>query len=158
MSDTPAARGAPPPTADPQDPLPESNWFWRRTFIFLVLASLLAGAWFKVDIVGQVALRNGQTSPDAILGLISIIKWALALSGILMLFYLVSPSAEQVVKMLATLSAWRAGVSTTSTSRATAPDGSMAEATTSAGKAPGIAPPATTPSPEVDAAPTKAKP
>lgn len=128
---SPAAASAPPPTADPQDPLPESNWVWRRIFVFIVLAALLAGAWFKVDTLGQVALAGNES---AVLGLIAIIKWALALAGTLMMFYLVSPSAEQVVKMLATLSAWKSGVSTTSTSRAVSPDGSMAEASTSAGK------------------------
>lgn len=134
---SPAASASPPPIADPQDPLPESNWLWRRIFVFFVLAALLAGAWFKVDVIGQVAL-GGNT--DAILGLIELIKWALALSGILMLFYLVSPSAEQVVKMLATVQAWKGGVSTTSAARSTAPDGSTAAASTSAGPARPAAP------------------
>jgi hypothetical protein len=50
------------------------------------------------------------------------------------MLYLIAPSAEQAGKWLATISAWKGGISTTSTSKATAPDGSKAEATTSAGK------------------------
>lgn len=146
-----AAAATPPPTADPQDPLPESNWLWRRAFIFLITIALLAGVWFKVDDLSVVALIQNET---AIKGLITILKWALSLIGVMVLLYLVAPSAEQVAKMLATLSAWKSGISTLSTSRAVAPDGSMAEATTSAGRNAAPAP-APAPADDVDAAPTK---
>lgn len=149
MSDN-AAAATPPPTADPQDPLPESNWLWRRAFIFLITIALLAGVWFKVDDLSVVALIQNET---AIKGLITILKWALSLIGVMVLLYLVAPSAEQVAKMMATLSAWKSGISTVSTSRAIGSDGSSAEASVSAGR-PGASPPIRV-NDDVDAAPTK---
>lgn len=143
-----AAAASPPPTADPQDPLPESNWFWRRIFIFVITACLLAGVWFKVDDLSVIALIQNET---AIRGLVTILKWALSLVGIMVLLYLVAPSAEQVAKMLSTLSAWKAGISTVSTSRAIGSDGSTAEASVAAGRAP----PIQVMPPTDDAAPTK---
>lgn len=129
-----------PTLADPQDPLPESNWVWRRAFIFLFSAAFMVGIWFKVDDLGRIALGGNET---AIRGLITLLKWSFATLGSLFLLYLVAPSAEQVVKMLATLSAWKAGVSTSSVSRAIAPDGGRAEASTTSGPAAAVpAPPA----------------
>lgn len=133
-TDAPAAAASPPPTADPQDPLPESNWFWRRVFVGVTCTALLALVWWYADTVGKAALAG---STPAVEGLVGILKLSLYLLGLVTMLYLIAPSAEQAGKWLATISAWKGGVSTTSTAKSTAPDGSKAEATTSAGPAAG---------------------
>ncbi len=141
MSDgSPAAASGPPVTVDPQDPLPDPNWLYRRLFVFLTTFALLILFWIKLDIVGDVARGGSET---AIAGLVDLLKRVTALIGFLILCYMVAPSAEQITKMIATASAWKKGVSTTSISRASGPDGSAAETTTMVGRPEGEpAPPA----------------
>lgn len=149
MSAESPAASSPPAVVDPQDPLPESNWFWRRIFIFVLTGILLFGVWWYVDTLAAAALLLNET---AIKGLITLLKMSLYLAGLLVVLYLIAPSAEQAGKWLATLSAWRSGVSTTSTATATSPTGASVTATTSATPPPGTIP--TSPPPaDVDAAP-----
>lgn len=150
---TPAAAASPPPTVDPQDPLPDPSWLWRRVFVFATGGALLAFGYVQTAIIGQVAMKGSET---AIAGLIKVAERDQALIAILILFYMVAPSAEQITKMLATASAWKKGVSTSSISRAVAPDGSTAEASNSAGLAAAAPPPPPPPAPadDADAAPT----
>jgi hypothetical protein len=145
-AETPAA-SAPPVTVDPQDPLPESNWFWRRVFIFLLTATILFGVWYYVDTLATAALLLNET---AIKGLISLLKFALWLIAGLITLYLIAPSAEQAGKWIATLAAWRSGDTTTSTSSASSPAGSASATTTATPTAPASPVIRTT---EVDAAP-----
>lgn len=137
----PAATAGPPVTVDPQDPLPESNWLWRRFFIFGLTAIILVGVYIYADSLAKAALALNET---AIKGLITLLKLCLYLIGLLVLLYLIAPSAEQAGKWLASISAWKAGVSTSSTSTATAPSGASATATVAAGQSasPLPAPPA----------------
>jgi hypothetical protein len=152
MSDAPhAAAAAPPPTADAQDPLPESNWFWRRIFVGVICGAILFMVWWYADDIGEVALKNSGASEAAVNGLVDLLKLELYLLGLVIMLYLIAPSAEQAGKWLATISAWKGGVSTASTSRAIGSDGSVAESTTSAG--PAAEAPKTPPKPEVDLAP-----
>lgn len=137
-AETPAASAGPPVTVDPQDPLPESNWLWRRFFIFGLTAIILIGVYIYADSLAKAALALNET---AIKGLITLLKLCLYLIGLLVLLYLIAPSAEQAGKWIATISAWRSGVSTSSTSTATAPSGATATATTTA-SAPGAPVPA----------------
>lgn len=143
-----SAASAPPVTVDPQDPLPESNWFWRRIFIFGLSIILLFGVWWYADTLATAALLLNET---AIKGLISLLKFTLWIIAGLITLYLIAPSAEQAGKWIATLSAWRSGVSTSSTATATAPSGASASATTSATPKDAAAPVIRTT--EVDAAP-----
>lgn len=176
-ADTIAATAGPPPTADPQDPLPESAWGWRRGFVFLfgIIAALAVAAVLAMlymlgaetlDLVGKLsgardvrALDQSLEQVGAVIqALYKLGSWAMIVIIAGHVLYLIAPSAEQAAKMLATVSAWKAGVSTASLSRSIAPDGGRAEAATSAGISP---PPITVPAPEpeppaaeVDAAPT----
>lgn len=135
MADAPpsgqAASGNPQLVADPQDPLPESNWLWRRVMAFGVVAFI---AW-QLHLVGGRIAR--QDSP--IEALLSLAHWLIIAWLITVMLYMVAPSAEQVAKMLSTLSAWKSGISTSLTSRVST-EGGTAEATTVAG--PAAAPPA----------------
>lgn len=129
MSTGPAATATPQPTVDPQDPLPESKWVYRRWLSIVIIVFV---GW-QLHLIGNRIAR--QTEATAVIdALVNLAHWLIVGWAITMVLYMVAPSAEQVAKMLATLAAWRSGISTTSTSRAVAPDGSMAEATTSAGK------------------------
>ena len=153
----PAATTSPPQTAtaDPQDPLPESNWFWRRLFVGIICAAILVIVWWYADDIGEVALKGGAGTVEAVNGLVGLLKLSLYLLGLVIMLYLIAPSAEQAGKWLATISAWKGGVSTASHSKAVASDGSTAEATTTAGKA---APDAGAPPPDPKAVPAPEDP
>jgi hypothetical protein len=135
-----AEASAPPPTVlvDPQDPLPESNWLWRRVFVFAVTGILLAMLWIKIDIVGDVALKGSET---AIAGLIAILKLMVYLVGLSMLLYIAGASMEQITKLIQTGSLFRRGFSTQTVQRAIAADGSIAEAHATSGITTPMAPP-----------------
>lgn len=163
MADTPAATAGPPPTADPQDPLPESNWRWRRIFVFstTVLCSLgiliimvMLYRIVQVDLSGR---QGVQTTLATIEALYKLGAWLVILTLVDRVLYLIAPSAEQATKMLATVSALKSGVGFSSFSRAVGPEGE-ASSTSSAGPAPApLAPPtppvAPTPTDEVDLSP-----
>ena len=168
MFDKPAAASAPAPTADPQDPLPESDWTWRRGFVFIfggiaMVFLLLAIIWLRgigehtLDLVGRIAATRDAKALDgaldvvqeAVTGLYGVAFWLIILVMADRILYLIAPSAEQVAKMMATVSAWKGGISTTSFARSTAPDGSTAAASLSAG-------PAATPPAPVAPAPAQA--
>lgn len=97
----------PPPTADPQDPLPESRFLFRRIFSYgLVLLLLLATAghgW----LIGEAALAGNQT---AIAGLINLAWWDRVLIGLITTYYLLAPSAEQITRIVQVTGAAKAGV------------------------------------------------
>lgn len=84
-------------TQDPQDPLPESNWEWRRWFIFSTQGLLIGALLYALHQSTEMAA-------------------AWVVGGIIAnsIFYLCAPSAEQVAKMFASVSAMKAGISFTS--------------------------------------------
>lgn len=139
----------PPPTADPQDPLPESNWTYRRILVFLGellraigLGVILAMLFF----VARAALAAMQTdTANAANILLATIEslynlgwWLVMLTLVDRVLYLIAPSAEQATKMLATVHAWKSGVSTAVKAKTASPAG-RAETSTIAG--PAVAPP-----------------
>lgn len=174
MSDaSPAAVAALPPTVDPQDPLPDPSWTWRRYFVFGLGLFLLAGIggvlWMEyetgratLDLVGRLSgVRDVRALDQSLQVIGQVIDSQFKLGTglvhallVLMICYLIAPSAEQATKMLATVWAWRGGVSTSSISRAQAPDGSTAEASNVVSGAGAQPPPPPPPAAEVDAAPT----
>jgi hypothetical protein len=103
MTDT-----SPPATrVDLQDPLPESNWFWRRVFCFFVTGVLLFFMWGLVDRVGKVAVVEPRAGIPA---LVVICKWTMAFACTVVTYYLLAPSAEQITKVIKTASLLKAGV------------------------------------------------
>lgn len=168
MSDeSPSVTAGPPATADPQDPLPESNWKWRRIFVFVfgslaiagvaaVLAMIFAMGSATLKIVAQLGRLRDVKALDSSLDVISNSIAALQSLGFWLIMlvladrilYLIAPSAEQAAKMMATVSAWKGGISTSSFAKAQSPDGSTAEAGKSAGPAVAPAKPAAAPTDE----------
>lgn len=120
----------PPLVADPQDPLPESNWLWRRVLAFAIVGVI---GWQQVMAGNRIARWGDGGSPkEAIDALLNMTHWHMGVLGGVLLLYMVAPSAEQVAKILATLSAWKSGISTLTTSRVSTPAGT-AETKTAAG-------------------------
>lgn len=161
-----ADAGPPAVVMDPQDALPESDWFWRRVFVYLVLllATVSAGVVLymlytlgatTLELVAKLAGPRDVRALDQALETVGQVVhalyrlgfWSLILIMLMVTLYLIAPSAEQFGKWMATVSAWKGGISTTSTTRSVSPDGGTAEATTSAGPA------APTPAPARPAAP-----
>lgn len=130
MLEQPMAMAGDPATAAANDPLPESKWVWRRAFTFSLTAALLFGAYVSVGLIGQSATAGSET---AIRGLVSITRISLGLIGLLILFYMLAPSAEQLTKLVQTGLALRNGVTFRSTATASTADGGKAEVTTQAG-------------------------
>lgn len=86
---------------DPQDPLPESNFLYRRLTTWFIVMALLALVWHNVEAL------HGLGAVD---GLVEITKWLIALTGIVSTYYLIAPSAEQVVRIIQTARVLRQGI------------------------------------------------
>lgn len=82
---------------DPNGPLPELQFKWRRWFTFILAIGLLL-------IVDRHAVR--LTDAEA---LRQILSESLRLIALLAFLYLVAPTAETIVKMLAQIAAIRRG-------------------------------------------------
>lgn len=134
MSDstsTGATSAKPPATVDVQDPLPEIDWFWRRIYTYVVSIVLIL-------LIAYVlyGLRGVQDA-DGLLEIGLRLCWLL---GAVITFYLVAPSAEQIVHLVQAARTLRAGVPMSRVARVESPDGTMTEASSTAGK-PGRSPP-----------------
>lgn len=107
---------------DVQDPLPESNWMWRRVLTFIAMGAIFAiliGLAIATNrIVGNVVGRIDSMSAVAvadiakqalvvIMRMFTLMFWALMVT---ITYYMVAPSAEQITKMLQTAGLLKAGV------------------------------------------------
>jgi hypothetical protein len=93
--------------ADPQDPLPESKWLWRRLLTFGIV---IFGAW-QMHLAGNRLARFGEHQPvEAIRAMLNLVHWQSVSMWIVLLLYMIAPSAEQLAKIIATLSALKSGV------------------------------------------------
>lgn len=120
MTDKPPATASagPPPTADIQDPLPEGSFFWRRLFSYAVstaIIALLAIVVWRLD--GDDELRQ-------------VALYLCLLLFMVVTYYMIAPSAEQVVKMLQTAKLFMQGVRTTATATAQNKQGRASTTTT----------------------------
>lgn len=95
------------PVIDPQDPLPEANWLWRRVFIFGVTTATLYLVYGAVDRLGTIAVIRPEIG---IAAFVSIVKLLVFTVNIMAMFYIVAPSAEQITKMVKTASLLKSGV------------------------------------------------
>lgn len=115
---------------DAQDPLPEARWVWRRVFTYGLSIALIVSAFVGVDFIGKVALAGSET---AIAGLVAITKGSLWLLAMLILFYLLAPSAEQLTKLIQTGAALRSGVNFRSSAHTETERGATVDAETEVG-------------------------
>lgn len=115
------------PVVDLQDPLPESSWLWRRVFVFATTAAVFWMLWGAIDRLAAVALAAPTLGVPALL---SLCKWILGFSGLMATYYMVAPSAEQIVKLLKTAALLRSGVQVAGSRVSDAHSGRVEEAKT----------------------------
>lgn len=131
-----AQASAPPPHVNPQDPLPEASWFWRRVFIFATSTCIILGIWMMVNTMVHLAGDQPQLIVNAFLRIISMF---MLYAWCNMTYYVIAPSAEQVVKLIQTAAMLKSGVVSTVTQIAEGRAGAKATAQTVVGKV--VAPP-----------------
>jgi hypothetical protein len=105
QKDQPATISAPPAatiTLDPQNPLPEGSFVWRRVLTFLVAVVLLGLDWYLA-----AKLHNLGRSDD----LLTFAKWNIALNGLVLTYYFVAPSASELTNMIQTASIFKHSIS-----------------------------------------------
>lgn len=96
MSDDTPATGV-----DPQDPLPESSWLWRRIFTFIFSLISVAFIWYGLE-----ALWNLR---EAAL-IYSITRYMIGVLVMLITYYMVAPSAEQSIRLVQSAKLLRSGI------------------------------------------------
>jgi len=93
-AEQPVTISAPPAasvTLDPQNPLPEPSFFWRRVITMILSFGLLGIAWHNA-----IQLHDLGVSAD----LLTFAKWCIGLNGFILLFYFVGPSAAELTAMI----------------------------------------------------------
>ena len=96
---------------DPQDPLPEASWLWRRVLVFLGEVSRVGFVAFTLYAIYSLAIGRQQTR-ESIEGLYHLAWWVLAFSALDRVLYLVAPTAEQLVRLIQSARMYTAGVQT----------------------------------------------
>lgn len=121
-SEQPVTISAPPAaavTVDPQNPLPEPSFFWRRAITMVVSFGLLGLAWLNA-----IHLHDLGVSAD----LLTLAKWCIGLNAFVLLCYFVGPSAAELTSMIQSAKIIRSSIS-----MAASADKNATDATISAG-------------------------
>lgn len=109
---------------DVQDPLPETNWFWRRVYTFALSLISVAFIWFGVEALYD--MRQPQH-------VFSVTRYMIGVHVLLITYYMLAPSAEQMVKLIQAAKLLHAGVPITRRAVAETPQGGRTEVETTAG-------------------------
>lgn len=145
------------PPADPQDPLPESNWIPRRWSSFAVC---LGGA-ILIGLVIRILwlIAHGTAEPRVLIPIVNALS---SIAGLMVLvividriLLMVAPSAEQAIKMIQTAGLLLRGVTLRSETRTTA-TADTAETVTRTSASTPAAPPAPAPESTGEAEPDPA--
>lgn len=99
---------------DVQDPLPETDWMWRRTYTFTISLLSLAFIWGGIE-----SLHELKSSEQ----IYYITRYMIGILAMLILFYMVAPSAEQIVKLVQAAKLLRSGVTMNRTASVETPEG-----------------------------------
>lgn len=121
-----ATATADPATArvDVQDPLPETNWFWRRIYTFALSLISVAFIWFGLEAL------NSMHEPKLVY---SVTRYMIGVHVLLITFYMLAPSAEQMVKLIQSARLLRSGIPITRSAVVETPQGGRTEVRTTAG-------------------------
>jgi hypothetical protein len=104
---------------DPQDPLPESNWLYRRLFIFGFSIVAMVFMWRR----GEYVQSLGTANPVIVIqAQYDMFQWMMYYSILLIIFYMVAPSAEELIRIIQTARSIRTGVSFKHTEKPIMPD------------------------------------
>lgn len=140
-----ASQGSDPATArvDVQDPLPETSWLWRRIYVFTF--SMISVSFIMYGLQSLYQMHDIES-------VYRITRYMIAVHAMLILFYMVAPSAEQIVKLIQAARIIRSGVPMSRSAVAETPEGGRTAVTTTSGLAPVPDPitPAPAPSPAAD--------
>lgn len=109
---------------DVQDPLPETNWFWRRVYTFALSLISVAFIWFGLEAL------NSMREPRLVY---SITRYMIGVHVLLITFYMLAPSAEQMVKLIQSARLLRSGIPITRSAVVETPQGGRTEVRTTAG-------------------------
>lgn len=109
---------------DVQDPLPETNWFWRRVYTFVLSLVSVGMIWYGLESV----TRAGDMD-----SVYKITRYMIGVHVLLITFYMVAPSAEQMVKLIQAAKLLQAGVPVTRRATVQTPQGGRTEVETTAG-------------------------
>jgi hypothetical protein len=90
-------------TVDPQNPLPEASFMWRRVFAAAISANALVFVWFAA-----AWLVGGQQW----IYLYGLTKLMIFGAGLILTFYFVAPSAAELTNMIATASIMKHSLTT----------------------------------------------
>lgn len=90
MTRTPQAKPSPVPASDPIPPLAEGRWLWRRIYVFTVSGAV----WLLLAILVRGA------PPEA---LPRIADGLLSLLALVLVLYLVAPTMQQLLELIANL-------------------------------------------------------
>ncbi len=133
-----ASTGQPQSLVDVQDPLPESNFLWRRVFAYATSTAILA-------LLAYIVFKTDDPN-----NLESLALYLALLLWFSLTYYMIAPSAEQIVRIIQAAKVLKAGVPISRRAQSENADGEKVEVETTAG-----APLSTRePTPETDAAPT----
>ncbi len=94
---------------DPQDPLPEGSWLWRRAFTYGLSIACLVFIWFGVEALWDMRQATA---------IFQITRYMIGILAVLITFYMVAPSAEQIVKLIQAARTLRASIPTNTTVKA----------------------------------------
>lgn len=86
---------------DPQDPLPETDWRWRRSFVYAL--TLILCAFISYAITSLHYQQDAEAVYQIAVRLIYLV-------AMLATYYMVAPSAEQIVHLVQAARTLRAGV------------------------------------------------
>lgn len=90
--------------------LPESTWVYRRVLTFGFAISFLLVTLLASVFIARLGMAHPAAASTAIRSLTDVIVALAVVTGLLLTYYLVAPSGEQVAKMFATLAALKSGI------------------------------------------------
>lgn len=100
--------------ADLQDPLPEPNWLWRRSYTFALSLISLGFVWYGAE--AMFLMKRPEE-------LFAITRYMIGILAFLILCYMVAPSAEQITKLVQASKIIQSGVPMSRTAEAETDEG-----------------------------------
>lgn len=110
-------------TIDPQNPLPEASFMWRRIITLGVVATLLALDWYLAD-----KIHDLKSSRD----LLTFAKWNIAVMAAVLTYYFIAPSAAELTNIVQSASIIRHSLTTAAETALAAPQPPQSEPKSSA--------------------------
>ena len=102
--DQPVTISAPPAdpiTIDPQNPLPEPNFFYRRIIALVVTGAALGLTWHNLEALHD--LRDADK-------LLELGKWTIGFAALVLTYYFIAPSASELTNMIQSAKIIRSGI------------------------------------------------